>query len=280
MNTMKLAGAAWAYVGASLPESAAILQALGVQAMDLIAAPGALLDSQEIERDPQGQARRVTEAGLPLSNLLYVFGDEFDGRPLNSVDDTVRAANLETFEWVLQFCTAAGIPSVLVLPGVDQVGISHEEAVELSAAAMNELAALAAAANVLLLFEPHVESVLESPFDTLAFLQRNPALKIVLDYSHFVAQGYQPVDVDPLVPYAGHVHLRQACRGKLQARWDDGVIDFPAVVELLKRAGYSGYLALEYEHDPWMECDRVDVMTETIRMRDVVRPLLRAHSDA
>ena len=280
MTAMKLAGAAWAYVGASLAESAAILQALGVQAMDLIAAPGALLDSREIERDPEGQARRVTEAGLPLSNLLYVFGDGFDDRPLNSVDDTVRAANLETFEWVLQFCTAAGIPSVLVLPGVDQAGISHEEAVELSAAAMNELAALAAAANVLLLFEPHIESVLESPFDTLAFLQRNPALKIVLDYSHFVAQGYQPADVDPLVPYAVHVHLRQACRGKLQARWDDGVIDFPAVVELLKRAGYSGYLTLEYEHDPWMDCDQVDVMTETIRMRDVVRPLLRAHSDA
>ena len=276
MTAMKLAGAAWAYVGASLPESAAILQALGVQAMDLIAAPGALLDSREIERDPQGQARRVTEAGLPLSNLLYVFGDGFDDRPLNSVDDTVRAANLDTFKRVLQFCTAASIPSVLVLPGVDQMGISHEEAMELSAAAMNELAALAAAENVLLLFEPHVESVLESPFDTLAFLQRNPALKIVLDYSHFVAQGYQPIDVDPLVPYAVHVHLRQACRGKLQARWDDGVIDFPAVVELFKRAGYSGYLTLEYEHDPWMDCDQVDVMTETIRMRDVVRPLLKA----
>ena len=249
MTAIKLAGAAWAYVGASLPESAAILQALGVQAMDLIAAPGALLDSREIERDPQGQARRVAEAGLPLSNLLYVFGDGFDDRPLNSVDESVRTANLETFKRVLQFCTAAGIPSVLVLPGVDQVGISHEEAVELSAAAMNKLAALAAAENVTLLFEPHVKSVLESPFDTLAFLQRNPALKIVLDYSHFVAQGYQPIDVDPLVPYAGHVHLRQACRGKLQARWDDGVIDFPAVVELLKRAGYSGYLTLEYEHD-------------------------------
>ena len=232
MTAMKLAGAAWAYVGASLPESAAIFQALGMQAMDLIAAPGALLDSQEIERDPQGQARRVTEAGLPLSNLLYVFGDEFDDRPLNSVDDTVRAAYRETFERVLQFCTAAGIPSVL-----------------------------------------------ESPFDRLAFLQRNPALKIVLDYSHFVAQGYQPVDVDPLGPYAGHVHLRQACRGKLQTRWNDGVIDFPAVVELLKRAGYSGYLALEYEHDPWMECDRVDVMTETIRMRDVVSPLLKVFTD-
>ncbi len=276
LTAMKLAGAAWSFVGATLPESAAILQALGVQAMDLIAMPGGLLDSAEIERDPHGQARRVSEAGLPVGNLLFFFGDGFDDRPLNSADDSVRAANRETFTRVLQFCNAAAIPSVLVLPGVDQEGIPHNEAVELSAAAMNELAALAAAEDILLLFEPHVESVLESPFDTLAFLQSNPALKIVLDYSHYVAQGYQPAAVDPLVPYAGHVHLRQACRGQLQARWDDGVIDFPAVVELLKAAGYSGYLTLEYEHDPWMDCDKVDVMTETIRMRDEVRPLLAA----
>ncbi len=280
MTTVRLAGAAWSFVCASLTESAAILQALGIGAMDLMAVPGGLLDSREIERDPEGQARRVAEAGLPLSNLLFIFGDGFDDRPVNSVDESVRGANRETFKRLLQFCKAAGIPSVLVLPGVDQAGISHEEAVALSAAAMNELAALAAAEDVLFLFEPHVESVLESPFDTLTFLQRNPALKIVLDYSHFVAQGYEPADVDPLVPYAGHVHLRQACRDKLQARWNDGVIDFPAVVELLEAAGYSGYLTLEYEHDPWMDCDQVDVMTETIRMRDEIRRLLRTHSDA
>ena len=174
MTTMKLAGAAWSFVGATLPESAAILRALGVQAMDLIAMPGGLLDSAEIERDPHGQARRVSEAGLPVGNLLFFFGDGFDVRPLNSADDGVRAANRETFTRVLQFCTAADIPSVLVLPGVDQEGISHDEAVRLSAAAMNELAALAATENVLLLFEPHIESVLESPSDTLAFLQQNP----------------------------------------------------------------------------------------------------------
>lgn len=157
MNAMKLAGAAWSFVGASLPESAAILQALGVQAMDLIAAPGGLLDSREIERDAHGQARRVTQAGLPIGNLLFVFGDGFDDRPLNTVDDRVRASNLDTFNQVVQFCRAANIPSVLVLPGVDQQGISHEEAVRLSAAAMNELASLAAAENVRLLFEPHCE---------------------------------------------------------------------------------------------------------------------------
>ena len=54
------------------------------------------------------------------------------------------------------------------------------------------------------------------------------------------------------------------------------MIDFAAVIDLLKRAGYGGYVTLEYEHDPWMDCDQVDVMTETIKMRDAVKPLLTA----
>ncbi len=78
-----------AYVGASLSVSAAILQA-----MDLIAVPGGLLDSQEIEREPQGQARRVSEADLPLSNLLYILGDGFDGQAANSINWRVRNADL------------------------------------------------------------------------------------------------------------------------------------------------------------------------------------------
>ena len=84
-----------ACVGASLSESAAIYQA-----MVLIAVPGGLLDSQQIERDPEEKARRVTGAGLPLSNLLYLFGDGFDGQPPNSNSKSVRTADLpEIFHW-------------------------------------------------------------------------------------------------------------------------------------------------------------------------------------
>ena len=59
------------------------------------------------------------------------------------------------------------------------------------------------------------------------------------------------------------------------SRWDDGEVDFPRVIGLLKQAGYSGNLTLEYEHEPgWMDMDKCDVMTETIKMRDAVQPLL------
>jgi sugar phosphate isomerase/epimerase len=96
----------------------------------------------------------------------------------------------------------------------------------------------------------------------------------VIDYSHAVSLGYTKNDLDPLVPYAGHVHLRQAAPDQIQARWEDGTIDVAALMTLLKQTNYRGYVTLEYEHDKFWNMDRCDVMTETIKMRDAVRPYL------
>ena len=275
MAAMRLAGAAWSFVGASLAESADLWRSLGVAAMDVMAAAGGPIEAADIERDPQEQARRLTEPGMALSNLLYIFGDGFEDRAVNSPDSSVRARNRETFQRVLECCAAACIPSLLVLPGVEQPDLSRADALELAARELTEMASLASAAGILLVFEPHVQSILQSPLDTLEFLQRHPDLRIALDYSHFVAQGYTAAEIDPLVPWAGHFHLRQGARGKLQARWDDGEVDFPDAVRRLQAVQYEGFVTLEYEHDPeWMNMDQVDVMTETIKMRDAVRPLL------
>ena len=49
--------------------------------------------------------------------------------------------------------------------------------------------------------------------------------KITLDYSHYILQ-YIPVErIHKMIPYAGHVHIRQATEGKLHSRYNDGVID-------------------------------------------------------
>jgi sugar phosphate isomerase/epimerase len=60
----------------------------------------------------------------------------------------------------------------------------------------------------------------------------------------------------------------------LQARWEEGVIDFCDILRRLRKAHYKGYLALEYEHDAWLHMDQVDVMTETIKMRDLLRSVI------
>jgi sugar phosphate isomerase/epimerase len=275
MGDINLAGAAWSFVGTNLIESANVWRALGIEAMDLLAMAGTQVDSAAIEEDPDGQARRFKESGIELSNLLYIFGEDFADRAINSKDSTVRQRNTETLKKVLGCCNSAGIKSLLILPGVDQEGMSHEDSKSLSAEVLNEMTSVAAAAGIPLTFEPHVEGLLEDPREVLEFMQQNPDLRIALDYAHFSCQGYKMADVDPLVPYAGHFHLRQGSSTQIQARWEEGEIDFRAAVGMLKEAGYQGYLTLEYEHEPhWREMDKCDVMTESIKMRDAVAPLI------
>jgi sugar phosphate isomerase/epimerase len=273
-NSTRLAGAAWSWVGATLRESAAIYRALGVDAVDLISIPGSCLDTYEIACDPAGNARRMKDLGATLSNLFVFFGSSFHDRPLNSVDSAVRLKNFETFRRLLDFCVTAGFHSITVLPGVEQPGLSRTDALQYSAVELNRMNEAASDGKITLVYEPHVQSILEDPRDVVKFARENKAVKLVIDYSHAISLGYSTADIDPLIEFAGHVHLRQAAPDKIQARWDEGTIDFPALIRRLKSTGYRGYLTLEYEHDKFWNMDRCDVMTETIKMRDAVLTFL------
>ncbi len=118
----------------------------------------------------------------------------------------------------------------------------------------------------------HRESVLERPEEIVDFMERNSDLKICIDYSHCVSIGHKEDELHALLPYAGHVHLRQGANEKIQARWDEGEINFPGLMRRLQDTGYDGYATLEYEHEEFWDMDKCDFMTETIKMRDAVLP--------
>ncbi len=273
-SAIKLAGAAWTWVGASFEESAGIYRAIGVDAMDLIAAPGGLLNPDDIAADPNGQADRVKNLDIELANIIVLFGEGFEDRAINSADEAVRRQTLETYRRLLEFCAAADLKSITVLPGVEQKGIGREASQSLSAEQMHTMAELGRDAGILMVYEAHRESVLESPQEIISFVEKNPDLKLCIDHAHCLSIGYKLSELEPLVAYAGHVHLRQGANGKIQARWDEGEIDFPALMRQLHSTGYEGYATLEYEHEEFWDMDKCDVMTETIKMREAVRPFV------
>jgi sugar phosphate isomerase/epimerase len=57
----------------------------------------------------------------------------------------------------------------------------------------------------------------------------------------------------------------------LQAPLEQGTINFPALFATLSAAGYDGYLAAEYVHQAYFDTMHEDVLTETVRMRDLFR---------
>src|SRR5438093_156743 len=80
----------------------------------------------------------------------------------------------------------------------------------------------------------------------------------------------------PLIPYAGHFHARQGAPGMLQAPHDQGTIDYADIVRRLSQAGYAGRLCVEYTWQEWRGCNRLDVVSESIILRDQLRSYIAA----
>ncbi|WP_304105907.1 sugar phosphate isomerase/epimerase [Mycolicibacterium bacteremicum] len=71
---------------------------------------------------------------------------------------------------------------------------------------------------------------------------------IVLDFSHVVASGGDPVEfVDRFGPRIAHVHIRDAVPGNINLSVGNGAVDFGRGLKALADSGYTGHFSLELE---------------------------------
>ncbi len=269
---MNLSLTSWSFPACNLSEVTGIARALGINAIDLSYFYASGLSRVALLEQPEKLTAEVASLDIQASNLYHLFGDGLEAR--NLALDASLPENLEDFKKVVRFCQRAKIPSVMVLPGIINPGQTRRDALEQSARALQALLPIALDAGVTLAIEPHVHSYLESPNLTLELLGRVPGLKLVLDYAHFVCLGYRQEEIDLLAPHAAHVHLRQARMGALQSKLEQGTINFPALLGTLRESGFDGFLALEYVHQDYMGTLFDDVLTETVKLRDLVRRYL------
>lgn len=262
---MYLSLTAWSMPSCTLAEAAGISRALGIWALDVGLFYRSALDKAEILTDPKGAAERLAGLGLRIPNYYHLFGEGLDGR--NLAAPGTLDANLKDLAQVLAFADAAGIGSVFILPGIVNPGQSRQEAEAVSTASLREMVALARDHAAALCIEPHVHSFAESPA-IVRRLVENTGVRLALDYSHFACLGYRQEEVDPLAPFAAHVHLRQARMGALQTKFLHGTLNFPAMFGTLRDAGYGGALAIEPVHQDYMNTLFEDVLTEIVALRD------------
>jgi len=266
---MQLSITSWSFPACTLAESIAISKALGIGALDLGYFYRPALDKGALLADPEAMARKVLELAIPVPCFFHLFGTAIADR--NLADAASLDRNASEFRSVIRFCRAARIPTIFVLPGVTNPGQGKREAFANSARALSTLVQLAQADGLVLTIEPHVHSYLDSPNLVLELLKEVPGLRLTLDYAHFICMGFTQPQIDVLAPYAAHIHLRQARSGYLQTKLAEGVIDFNAMLGLLRSQGYDRTLAIEYVHQSYMNTVYEDVLTETVAMRDLVR---------
>jgi sugar phosphate isomerase/epimerase len=266
---MKLSLTSWSFPACTLVEAWGITQAIGVGAIDIGLLHGATLERAAVLTAPEVAARSLLDQGIRVANVYWLFGNGLADRAVS--DPAARAQNAADLEQVARFAKASGATSIFVLPGVMRPGLSQAALIDQSATSLRALLPIAAKHGVTLTVEPHIGGLLSTPALTLALLDQVPGLKLTLDYAHFICMGFTQDQIDPLAPYAAHLHMRQARPGALQAKWGEGTIDFGAMIACLRDCDYQGYLSIEYVHQDYMNTLSDDVLTETIRMRDLIR---------
>jgi len=98
-----------------------------------------------------------------------------------------------------------------------------------------------------------------------------PGLTLTLDYTHSAHQGVSDKDVEPMIEYASHFHVRGGFKGRLQSSFRENAIDYGRIVTAMCKTNYAGWIGVEYVWIDWKRRNECDNLSETIFFRDFFR---------
>lgn len=155
----------------------------------------------------------------------------------------------ECREWI-DYAAIMGAPAIRIFAGKVPKGDSEEAAIERCAAGINECLKYAAEKGVFLALENHggITASPEQMLQIIAAVDNSPWFGVNFDSGNFrTADPY--ADLTKIAPYAVNAQIKVSVApdGRKEAA------DLPRIVQILKDAGYRGYVAFEYEEseDPF-----------------------------
>lgn len=230
--------------------------------------------------DVAKSARRLRASleanGLLLADVFLQMAPDFTPFAINHPEPERRARARDWFVKTLEYAVAAGAKHVTTLPGVYFEQEPQQNSWKRSIEELCWRVGRAKDCGIVFAVEAHVGSIAPDPKSAAALIQQVPGLTLTLDYTHFTRLGISDAEVEPLVPHASHFHLRGACRGRLQTPLTQSTIDYRRMLEAMDRAGYLGWLGIEYVWIDWEHCNECDNLSETILLRDFLRNRLRS----
>jgi sugar phosphate isomerase/epimerase len=233
-----------------LPMALSTIRDIGFEEIDLGALPGVC---NHVPYDLTADA--VTEViGQVEASGITVRSVNGDVGDLNArLDADARAARQEHLNRLLSLTAGVGARA-LVLPcgAQDHAPVaSLEEDLALVAEELTAAAAVARSYGVELWTESLHFFRLSWNLDIASRLHEllaDSGVGVVMDFSHIVAAGNDPVDyVNRVAPIVRHVHLRDAVPGNIHLSIGNGAADFASGIAALLDAGYEGNFALELE---------------------------------
>ena len=210
---------------------------------------------------------------MGVSQLFFTFSRSFADHAANAPHTVVGHENEQIVHAMAACARHCGMQGLTTLPGVVWPEVGPERSLELAAEGLRPLVTIAHEVGLPFHIEPHLDSVAGTPAMTSRLVEATPGLRLTLDYSHFLAQGYAPDAVHPLLPLAGHFHARHTARGHLQTRAENSSLDFEDIFQRLQVCGYDGDICREPTPGGvgWGGAQPVDVVSEVVQLRDLFR---------
>lgn len=232
---------------------------------------------QNVSESARSLAVKLEDRGLTPADVFLQLDPDFVPYAINQPNAERRRHARDTFLRTLEYAKCLGSPHVTTLPGVYFSG--EETNADSWQRSQDELAwrvERASQNDVIFAVEAHVGSLAPSPSEADRMVTGVPGLTLTLDYTHFTRIGLPDVEIEPLVRYASHFHVRGARQGRLQSAFKDNTIDYAGVLKAMRDSGYDGYLGIEYVWIDWEHCNESDNLSETILFRDFLRAQMRA----
>ena len=220
--------------------------------------------------------RKLLDVGLMAADIFLQMAPDFEPFAVNHPDADRREKARDWFSRTLDYASACGSKHVTTLPGVHFHNESYDDSYARVVDELTWRVELAKSSGIVFGVEAHVGSIVSDPKLAAKLIQDVPGLTLTLDYTHFTRLGMPDSEVEPLVQYASHFHVRGAAKGRLQTSLVNNSIDYSRVIRAMISSGYTGWIGIEYVWIDWEHCNECDNLSETILFRDFVRQALGA----
>jgi sugar phosphate isomerase/epimerase len=181
------------------------------------------------------------------------------------------------FDAICGFAETAGFLSVMGAAGGENSELEYEAGFENAAGVHGKMLEIAANYGLAYHVEPSRTSLLNTPKKALRMIEAVPALRYTLDFLHYHINSVPLNESMALLPYAGHMHARQAAAGKGKCDYALGEIDYDAIVKEMLRLNWPGSIAMEFWNNAEQDAEGINPVEQNIRMKYELKCLIKKY---
>ena len=257
----------------SLEAAASLIRSLGFEHIDLgLMGNRTYLRPETIATDIEAwvdRVRRIIDVHeLEVEDVFLIPWTDYETLAPNHPDPETRIRSRSLFEATVTFARGVGASGITMLPGLAWPEESVSDSLARAVDELSRRGELGGTMGLEVSVEPHLGSLIQAPDRALELVAASSALQLTVDYAHFIRRGVSQEELTPLLDWARQVHARGASPGRLQSPMHENTVDFESLIAELRARQYAGSIAIEYVWTAWERCNELDIVSETVLLRD------------